>query len=379
MKPTRMKLLDGLCDWWLRNDLFDPAGVFGNTAIFIESYPIRGGLARARQLGASAPLAETKVARSEGCPRSDGLAEDAMVRRDVKTDDERERLLAGAYAFCDRVVDHQGVQGPPEALMMGYGLKVHDGMVGHACVADQGSIAAAVVDTIALSPQHPRAAVWQAAIVRWADWVLANFAKDNGGIGVGIYCHQWNPITEYWCATSLTTGVLFPLARLTGDAQYAQAGLRSLDWLARFDYTKVEIPTFTDCAPEVILYTAEGMVAGLRYLVETQGVDAARNHPVARQFAAMAQWLVDHQDANGRWPEPPRRGYRDYSCGIPWLLLRVDSLIGPNPTWQACAARFLDGLATTEGERYYGLYVRPFTNGLAWLSACEAARNGGGA
>jgi len=373
MKTTRTKLLDTITDWWLRNDLFDPAGVFGNTAIFIESYPIRGGLARARQLGAAVPSAMMEAARSKGRPRTDGLAEDAMVRRDVKTDDERERLLASAYAFCDRVVEHQGVQGPPEALMMGYGLKVRDGLVCHACVADQASIAEAVVDTIAMSPEHPHAAVWQAAIVRWADWVLANFAKGNGAIGVGIFSHQWNPIPEYWCATSLTAGTLFPLARLTGEARYAEAGLRSLDWLAHFDYTKVEIPTFTDCAPEVILYTCEGMVAGLQHLVETQGVEAARNHPVARQFAAMAQWLADNQDANGRWPEPPERGYRDYSCGIPWLLLRMNKLIGPNPAWQACAARFLDGLASREGERYYGLYVRPFTTGLAWLSACTTA------
>lgn len=375
MKSVEMKLLDGLCDWWLRNDLFDPAGVFGNTAIFIESYPVRGGLARARQLGGPAAPARTEAACSKGRPRADGLAEDALVRRDVQAGDERERLLAGAYAFCDRVVEHQGVQGPPEALMMGYGLKVRDGLVCHACVADQASIAEAVVDTIAMAPWHPRAAVWQAAIVRWADWVLANFARENGGIGVGIFCHKWNPIPEYWCATSLTTGVLFPLARLTGEARYVQAGLRSLDWLARFDYTKVEIPKFTDCAPEVILYTCEGMVAGLQYLVETQGVEAARKHPVAGQFAAMARWLVDNQDAHGRWPEPPERGYRDYSCGIPWLLLRMNALIGPDPAWQACAARFLKGLATPEGQRYYGLYVRPFTTGLAWLSACEAVRS----
>lgn len=368
-------LCDSITDWWLRNDLFDPAGVFGNTAIFIESYPVRGGLARARQRGASALPAKTETARSDRRPRQDGLPEDALVRRDVKTDDECERLLAGAYAFCDRVVEHQGVQGPPEALMMGYNLKVRNGMVDCACVADQASIAEAVVDTIAMSPQHPRAVVWQAAIVRWADWVLANFAKDNGAIGVGIYGHQWNPIPEYWCATSLTAGVLFPLARLTGDARYAQAGLRSLDWLAHFDYTKVEIPTFTECAPEIILYTCEGMVAGLQHLVKTQGVEGARAHPVARQFAAMAQWLVDHQDANGRWPEPVGRGYRDYSCGIPWLLLRMNALIGPDPVWQACAARFLDGLATPEGERYYGLYVRPFTTGLAWLSALTATES----
>ena len=371
-----LKLSDTIADWWERHDVFDPCCVFTNPAIFIESYAIRGGLLQAQWLenqGRSA-ASTADAGRSGGRPRADGLAEDAMVRNDVRTSDAAKRFLAGAYAFCGRVVEHQGVQGPPEALMMGYGLKVENGMVFHACVADQASIAEAVVDTVALRPDHPGAASWLNAIKRWADWVLANFARDNGAIGVGIFCGKWNPILEYWCATSLTAGVLFPLARLTGDDKYAQAGLRSLDWLARFDYTKVEIPIFTDCPPEVILYTAEGMVAGMRHLVDTQGVAAARNHPAARQFAAMAQWLVDHQDGNGRWPEPPDRGYRDYSCGIPRLLLRMDALIGPNPAWQACAARFLDGLATTDGERYYGLYVRPFTTGLAWLSACTAVK-----
>jgi hypothetical protein len=371
----RALLLETITDWWLRHDLFDPCCVFTNPAIFIEAYAIRGALARARMLAAADPGAAAATCESvPGSARADGLPEDAMVRRDVKTNDESERLLAGAYAFCDRVVAHQGVQGPPEALMMGYGLNVRDGLVCHSCVADQASVAEAVVDTIATSPQHPRANAWQAAIVRWSDWVLANFARDNGAIGVGIFCHKWNPIPEYWCATSLTAGVLFPLARLTGDARYAQAGLRSLDWLAHFDYTKVEIPKFTDCAPEVILYTCEGMIAGVQHLVETQGVDAARNHPAARQFVSMAQWLADNQDANGRWPEPPERGYRDYSCGIPWLLLRMDALIGPDPSRQKCAAHFLDGLATPEGQRYYGLCVRPFTTGLAWLSAVAMAR-----
>jgi hypothetical protein len=224
-----------------------------------------------------------------------------MVRLDIGAAGDGERLLAGVYTFCDRVVNHQGVQGPPEALMMGYSMQVRDGMVCNACVADQASIAAAVLETIALRPNHPRAAVW----------------------------------------------------------------------LARFDYTKAEIPTFTDCAPEVILYTTEGIVAGMQYLVETQGVASARNHPAAKQFTAMAQWLVDHQDGNCRWPEPPERGYRDYSAGIPWRLLRMDALVGPNPAWQVCAARFLAGLATPEGERYYGLYIRPFTTG--WRG-CQRAR-----
>jgi len=116
---TRMPLIDTLTDWWLRNDLFDPAGVFGNTAIFIESYPIRGGLARARQLGASASPAVAEATRSEGRPRADGLAEDAMVRRDVKTDDERERLLAGGCgvaAWSKLTEDAVRIDEPPHSL-----------------------------------------------------------------------------------------------------------------------------------------------------------------------------------------------------------------------------------------------------------------------
>lgn len=43
---SNTKLFDAITDWWERNDLFDPGGVFSNAAIFIESYAIRGGLAR---------------------------------------------------------------------------------------------------------------------------------------------------------------------------------------------------------------------------------------------------------------------------------------------------------------------------------------------
>lgn len=375
-----VRLGESITDWWLRHDLFDPPCVFTNPAIFIEAYAIRGGLTCVRWLESQgrSTASVADVGQADGRRRTDGLPEDAMIRRDAKVSDAGAQLLAGAWSFCDRVVSHQGVQGPAEALMMGYGLHIRDGMVCHACVADQASVAAAVLETIALRPSHPRVAVWQAAMERWTDWVLANFAQSNGGIGVGIFGHKWNPIPEYWCATSLTTGVLFHLTRLTGNDRYRQAALAGLDWLARFDYRRVEIPSFTDCAPEVILYSAEGMVEGMRYLLEAEGTAAVRQHPVAVQCRGMAEWLVNNQSSEGRWPEPPERGYRDYSAGIPWHLLRMNELIGPEPTWCACAERHLAGLATVDGERYYGLYVRPFTSGLAWLSACTAAMTGGG-
>src|SRR5262249_17720951 len=163
-------------------------------------------------------------------------------------------LEESTVAFCDRVVSHQGVQGPPEALFMGYGMRVVDGSVEHSCVADQSSCANAVLDVLARFPQHPRAGVWRACLERWADWVIREFVAANGGIGVGILGPKWNPIREYWCATSLFATSLFKLAMLGGKDAYAQHGLRALEWLSRFDYENVEIPTFLECAPEVILY-----------------------------------------------------------------------------------------------------------------------------
>jgi len=365
---------EAITKWWLRHDEFDPCGVFTNPAIFIESYAIRAALQRVRLMEAGGVEVAGPADAPEAVlvPEVGELPMDAMVRQDTAATTDGGRLLAGAYAFCDRVVRHQGVQGPPEALMMGYEMVVKDGVPSCACVADQASIASAVVDTVMSRPDHPRAGAWRECIERYADWVLANFIAPSGAIGVGIFGHQWNPITEYWCATSLAGSVIFKLARLTGRSDYEQAALGALGWLAQFDHTKVEIPTWTDCAPEVALYSFEGMVEGIRHLVATQGVEAAREHPVLGRFEVMAQWLVNHQDLSGRWPEPLDRGYRDYSCGLPWQLLEMEALVGPQPPWQQCARRVLADLASAGGEEYYGLYVRPFTNGLAWMSTVTA-------
>ena len=50
MEQPNSRLGKAITDWWLRHDLFDPAGVFTNPAIFIESYAIRGALQRVRWL-----------------------------------------------------------------------------------------------------------------------------------------------------------------------------------------------------------------------------------------------------------------------------------------------------------------------------------------
>jgi hypothetical protein len=371
-------LTEKLTKWWLRRDEFDPCCVFTNPAVFIESYAIRGALKRVEWMEQAGLLAADAqdVSSWERPEQTDGrrmnLAEDALIKRDVKDVSDARRLLEGAYAFCDLVVHHQGQQGPPETLMMGYCAEVVDGKLSCACVADQASIASAVVHTIMARPSHPNADKWLNTIELYANWVIDNFTSPNGAFGVGIFSFEWNPILEYWCATSLASSVMFRLAKITGKEKYATAALGALNWLAQFDHTKVEIPMWEECAPEVAIYSFEGMVDGVRHLVETQGVAAARQHPVVAHFRVMTDWLIAHQGENGRWPEPRDRGYRDYSCGIPWLMLEMDALIGPDPRWKACAQRFLAGLNNPEGEDYYGLYVRPFTMGLAWLSAVTA-------
>jgi len=361
--------LDKITTWWLKNDLFDPAWIFQFEAVFTEAYVIRGALARARLYARELGRAHAHAQEAQG-----PAFYDALLR--AQTDEgipPEERLQRGIVAFCERVVDYQGVQGPAEALYMGYGVKVKDGLPEHSCVADQASTANALLDAVETFPQHPRVAVWLACVRRWADWVLREFALANGGVGVGIFGHRWNPIPEYWCATSLFASALFKLARLTGESLYRERALASLDWLARFDHLHVEIPKFEDCPTEVILYATEGIMEGLEYLAETQGIERARSHPAADKYRQLAAWLVENQLPSGRWPEPIARGYRPYSVGLPWELLRLERLLGPEPRWRRCAARMLNFLSRREGEAYMGLYNRPFAMGLAFLSFSQAA------
>lgn len=359
--------------WWVQHPLYDPAHEFQLEAVFEESYCILGGLKRLEFLGALD--ADSKADLISDRSNNGGSLEDALVRQDMiigeNVDEEAARLKAGIAAFSDRVRTHQGVQGPPEALFMGYGLHVLNGTVAHACVADHASSANAVLDTVRLMPNHPHANDWLECIERWAGWVLKEFRSPDGAIGVGVFCHEWNPIPAYWCATSLFSASLLRLATQTGKAVYADAGRKGLDWLATFDYTQSTIPNFSTSSNGVLLYLGEGLAEGLRFIAENDGLEAARLHPIARKAEEVTQWLIKHQDASGAWPAPATRGHRSYELGLPWLLLRMERILGPKPEWRDCAERFLNYLVSEEGEAFFGLYVRPWAMGLAQISLGE--------
>jgi Glycosyl hydrolase family 76 len=333
-------ILKSVTDWWLQNGMFDPGGPFQFEAVFEESYVVRAALQVAPTLATG----------------------------------DRASLEGGAFAFCSRVVGYQGVQGPPEALFMGYGLKIENGMVELSCIADQASIANAVLETFEQFPNHSDAPAWRQCVVSWTDWVLANFVQANGGVGVGIFNHQWNPIKEYWCATSLFTATLFKLARLLGPDRYLAQAMKGLDWLSQFDFFNADIPKFADVPANIILYTMDGISEGIRYLRDVTGL--AENHPAMEKYKQLANWLVQNQLPTGLWPpEPPQRGNRGYSAGLPWQLLYMNRLIGPESAWVNCAERLLQYLSSAEGQRYFGLFDRPWEMGLSWLSLAEAVRH----
>jgi hypothetical protein len=75
--------------------------------------------------------------------------------------------------------------------------------------------------------------------------------------------------------------------------------------------------------------------------------------------------------------EAPRRGDRGYECGLAWQLLQMNRRLGKtHPDWAACARRSLAFMESSAGQAYHGMFARPWSSGLAWLSCCEDAFHG---
>jgi hypothetical protein len=171
----------------------------------------------------------------------------------------------------------------------------------------------------------------------------------------------------YWCATTLYTAALFRLARLTGKTEDVDQAMAGLGWLARYRFEEGIIPDFSSSPGGVMLYFSEGLAEGLDFVEEKEGRDAARAHPAAAKAREALDWMAANQTEVGGWAEPPTRGHRTYEIGLPWLILRLNRLVGPDPRWEASAERFLHHLVSQAGVAYYGLYVRPWAMGLAQL------------
>lgn len=366
------KELEAVSAWWQGHPLYDPAHEFQLEATFEESHCILGGLQRLRVLGNSSTSGGPITLITDRPGNGPGKREDALIRQDLLSGSgrvsEQDRIAASLAAFCERVVSTQGIQGVPEALFMGYGLQRKAGCIRHSCVADQASVANAVLEVAAAFPEHAQRTRWLQAIQTWSDWVAQEFSGPGGGIGVGILSHEWNPMETYWCATSLYCASQFRMASIADAPAALERAMSSFDWLSRFDFSAAVIPDFSTSPGGVLLYFCEGLAEGLEFLADRQGPQSARSHPAADKAREALNWLASHQQPSGSLPAPATRGHRTYELGLPWLVLRLNGVLGPEPHWAAFAERFLDNLCHQDGKDYYGLYIRPWAMGLAQLS-----------
>ncbi len=147
--------------------------------------------------------------------------------------------------------------------------------------------------------------------------------------------------------------------------------MEGLDWLSRFAFSEAIIPDFQSSPGGVLLYFSEGLAEGLQFIAETEGPDTARAHPAAAKAKEVLDWLVGNQLPTGTLPVPKLRGHRSYELGIPWLVCRLQGILGPDPRLESFNRRFLEYMVSEPGTEYYGLYVRPWAMGLAQLSLGE--------
>lgn len=317
-----------------------------------------------------------------------------------------------AHSFCDLML---GLQGVHEENMydMGYGYdRDREGRVNCSCVADCCSVAGAIVETVNAYPDYPKNVNYLESVRKFIDHVLRNYVTDYGVIGVGILNHKINPMPEYWCANGLFSQVLVSFGELTGETVYLDAAVAPLEFLALFDYRDTEWKEWNISPQMMILYSGEGIVAGLaseemkkRLDILPKGVikksledNGAENDEGLRQAANRVKadvdipkrdltageltvygllrlrwdeyidWLYKNQGANGLWKSPSDQSYRDYETGLSWLISRAGESSGTCRNMERAVERQLSYLTSQDAKSYFGLFCRPFSTALAHLS-----------
>ncbi len=371
-RETAAELMVRLTNWWNATAVWDCGMAFTVGPVFEESYEIRAAIIAGKTV-------------------SLGRA------RDV------------AHSFCDRAVLNQGLV-EPNMYTMGYGGNRDDnGTPNCSCVADACSSAMALVDTINAYPDSARRGDYVVSLRKFVDYVLDTYRDVEGVIGVGILGHQINPMPKYWCANSLFIEVLIGLADITGEQSYYDTAVPILDFLARYQYEKVEWGIWDSCAPEVILYAGEGLMAGLDSDAMSQrlGVhrvtgprysppdsdngsvtgDALNRQKAEEQPASFGaedntlaavlklrmdefiDWLHRHQEPRGTWQVP--KDSRCYTAGLSWLLQWYMRRFGPSRKVEEMIARHIMHMDSPEAKTFEGLFAEAFGSALAHFSAAS--------
>ncbi len=365
-----------LTNWFACHQIWDNTMAFTQGPIFEESYEIRAAIISGRVL-------------------------DFGKGRGV------------AHAFCDRAVTTQGVA-EENMYFMGYANQRNDeGIPACSCVADASSTAQVLVDAVQAYPDSPKKETYIGSLRSFVDYVLGKYATKDGVIGVGILNHKINPWPEYWCANALFTPIMVGFAEITGEEKYMDAAVGPLEFLSRFDYTKrTESNSGWATSPtELILYTSEGLLAGLlspkmqsrldktpkgfklsssvkndtgkfptdadnRLKAEAEKKKAAHGAETLQELLEgrwneFAEWLHANQEPTGPWQDS--KHYRAYQLGLSWLMLQACRTLDTNRFLEACVDRQLTYLLSQEAKSFFGMFCRPFASATAHLSFAYAA------
>lgn len=320
-----------------------------------------------------------------------------------------------AHNYCNLMLRLQGAHWE-NMFDMGYGYELDEnGMINCSCVADNASVARAIIDTVKAYPEYPKNQAYIDGVRKYIDYVLSHYITENGVIGVGVLDYKVNPIPEYWCANGLFSQVLVCFAELTGETKYFDAAVAPMEYLATFDYKNTEWKEWNISPQMMILYTGEGIIEGLSNPVMKKKLDVplravtmtsipveivdnanaiqqAANRVKAdmdlpeadcrgdticsalhRRWDVWTDWLNKNQDACGLWKSPAGQDYRDYEPGLSWLIARAYDEIHPDQLLDKAIGRQLNYLTTQEPKSYFGLYCRAFSTSLAYLSFASIA------
>jgi hypothetical protein len=177
--------------------------------------------------------------------------------------------------------------------------------------ADSSSIGMAILATAVRCP-GPERDKYIKSVEKFADLVLANYVKPDGGVSDGLWHQSSN---EWWCSSALFGSMSFLLYANTGEERYLRAGLGAVDWLNGWDLTKDQPFPLSQQGPAMVMYVMECYSAGWPYIVK----DESRKNAATAKVTWCFNWMAEQQPKplmERQWP--PTKGWGMKFGGLPF-------------------------------------------------------------
>lgn len=209
----------------------------------------------------------------------------------------RERYWEACRVWTDRMLRHQEKMIPAGAYYMNYERKPGESQ-GQWFVADCGSIAMAVLAAAARAPEQGVRRRYLESVRSFLRLVMDRFVRPSGGVTDGYWKGSDK---EWWCSTALFGAAALQYYGLAGGEEYREAGLATIEWLLRFEYSGTILYTFENGAPTTIFYILEDYFSALPFLP----ADGEIRRRVHAKLAQTVEWIAATQTREGTWNYNP--------------------------------------------------------------------------